>query len=52
MRFTNQKRVRRNIIMCSAWKTEKKEEKKNETQFLPVSGRIDTAIWMHYLDAN
>ena len=25
---------------------------KNETQFLPCSGRIDTAIWMHYLDAN
>ena len=21
-------------------------------QFLPGSGRIDTAIWMHYLDAN
>ena len=24
----------------------------NETQFLPGSGRIDTAIWMHYLDAD
>ena len=24
----------------------------NETQFLPGSGRVDTAIWMHYLDAN
>ena len=24
----------------------------NETQFLPGSGRIDTAVWMHYLDAN
>ena len=24
----------------------------NETQFLPSSGRIDTAVWMHYLDAN
>ena len=22
------------------------------TQFLPSSGRIDTAVWMHYLDAN
>ena len=21
-------------------------------QFLPGSGRVDTAIWMHYLDAN
>ena len=26
--------------------------RKNETQFLPGSGRIDTAIWMHYLDSN
>ena len=27
---------------------------KNEvfTQFLPSSGRVDTAVWMHYLDAN
>ena len=23
-----------------------------ETQFLPSSGRIDTAKWMHYLDAH
>ena len=23
-----------------------------ETQFLPGSGRIDTAIWMHYMDSN
>ena len=23
-----------------------------ETQFLPESGCIDTAIWMHYMDAN
>ena len=22
------------------------------TQFLPDSGRVDTAVWMHYLDAN
>ena len=22
------------------------------TQFLPGSGRVDTALWMHYLDAN
>ena len=21
-------------------------------QFLPGSGRIDTAVWMHYLDSN
>ena len=24
----------------------------NKTQFLPSSGRLDTAIWMHYMDAN
>ena len=24
----------------------------NETQFLPGSCRIDTAVWMHYIDAN
>ena len=24
----------------------------NETQFLPGSGHIDTAIWIHYMDAN
>ena len=24
----------------------------NETQFLPDCGHIDTAIWMHYMDAN
>ena len=24
----------------------------NETQFLPGSCRIDTAVWMHYMDAN
>ena len=24
----------------------------NETQFLPGNGNIDTAIWLHYLDAN
>ena len=24
----------------------------NETQFLPGHGRVDTAIWMHYMDSN
>ena len=24
----------------------------NETQFLPSSDRVDTATWMHYMDAN
>ena len=23
-----------------------------ETQFLPSSGRVDTAIWMHHMDAD
>ena len=27
-------------------------DRRNETQFLPSSGRVDTAVWMHYLDAN
>ena len=31
---------------------EVRPDRKNETQFLPSSGRVDTAIWMHYLDAN
>ena len=24
----------------------------SSTQFLPGSGRVDTAVWMHYLDTN
>ena len=24
----------------------------NKTQFLPGSGRVDTAVWMHCLDTN
>ena len=27
-------------------------DRENETQFLPGSCRIDTAIWMHDMDAN
>ena len=27
-------------------------DRENETQFFPSSGRVDTAIWMHYMDAN
>ena len=27
-------------------------DRQNETQFLPGSDRVDTAIWMHYMDAN
>ena len=29
-----------------------KSDLTDKTQFLPGSGRIDTAIWMHYLDAD
>ena len=38
------------IANRSIWKSDLTD--KNETQFLPSSGRIDTAIWMHYLDTN
>ena len=31
---------------------EVRPDRLNETQFLPSSGRVDTAIWMHYMDAN
>ena len=31
---------------------EARTDRENETLFLPSSGRLDTAIWMHYLDAN
>ena len=31
---------------------EVRPDRQNETQFLQSSGRIDTAIWIHYLDAN
>ena len=29
-----------------------KSDLTNETQFLPSSVRVDTAIWMHDMDAN
>ena len=32
------------------WKSDLTDKMK--TQFLPGSGRIDTAVWMHYMDAN
>ena len=32
------------------WKSDMTD--KNETQFLLGSGRVDTAVWMHQLDAN
>ena len=31
---------------------EVRPDRQNETQFLPSSGRVDTAIWIHYMDAN
>ncbi len=31
------------------WKSDLTDKIK---QFFPSSGRVDTAIWMHYLDAN
>ena len=31
---------------------EVRPDRSNETQFLPSSDRVDTAIWMHYMDAN
>ena len=33
-------------------KGEKSLYRQNETQFLPSSGRVDTAVWMHYMDTN
>ena len=27
-------------------------DRENEAQFFQSSGRVDTAIWMHYTDAN
>ena len=29
-----------------------KPDRWNETQFLPGCGRVDTAVWMHYLDTD
>ena len=29
-----------------------RSNRKNETQFLPGIGRVDTAIWMHYMNSN
>ena len=31
---------------------EVRPDRYNETQFLPSSGRVDTTIWMHYMDAD
>ena len=31
---------------------EVRPNRQNETQFLPSRGGVDTAIWMHNMDAN
>ena len=31
---------------------EVRPDRQNKTQFLPSSGRVNTAIWMHYMGAN
>ena len=31
---------------------EVKPDWKNKTQFFRRNGRVDTAIWMHYMDSN
>ena len=31
---------------------EVKPDQQNKAQSLPSSGRVDTAIWMHYMDSN
>ena len=36
--------------LSTIWKSDLTDKIKK--QFLPGSGRIDTAVWMHYLDAN
>ena len=36
---------------CTTWTLTKRIEKKFDGNF-PGRGHIDTAVWMHYLDAN
>ena len=31
---------------------EVRPDRENKTQFLPSSDRVDTAVWMQYMDAN
>ena len=31
---------------------EVRPDSQNETQFFQSSGRVDNAVWMHYVDAN
>ena len=37
---------------CAIDHMEIRPDRLNETQFLLGSSRVDTAVWMHYLDAN
>ena len=39
-----------NDSLSVTWKSDLTEW--NKTQFLPSSSRVDTAVWMHYMDAN
>ena len=45
-----------NSRLIKAWTAighmEVRPDRENEVQFLPSNGRIDTAVWMHYMDAN
>ena len=45
-----------NTRFAKAWTAighmEVRPDRQNKTQFLPSSGRVDTTIWMHYMDAN
>ena len=41
-----------NNLSLIAMPTDKMKKKKNETKFLPSRGPVDTAIWIHYMDAN
>ena len=43
-----QKKVSKHLIVFYSFRI----TNKNKTQFHPSSGRVDTAIWMHYMDAN
>ena len=40
------------IFMLYGNHIEVRPDRLNKTQFFPRSGRVDTAIWMHYIDAN
>ena len=47
-----EKKGRENLYTHISIYIKKKTLIYTETQFLPGSGHIDTAIWVHYMDAN